>query len=89
MAETDLRESDVALVDAVKVLIELLMKAEIAQPAALDRQFAQQRDAYMADQMPTAAGIVEHLRQFATATGRETSEAGLKTLLRDPPQGSA
>jgi hypothetical protein len=50
-----------------------------------ERIFAQQRDNYIAKEMPNAAVIMEVLRGFAAKPSEQDEEA----LHNKPPQGSA
>ena len=85
----DLRDSEIALMDAIKSLMEILLHANIATPRAFDHIFTNQRDGYLAKQMPRAAAVMELLRQFATSPEREEHRQTLRQLLAEPPQGSA
>ncbi len=85
----NLRDSEIALMDAIKTIAEIIMTAGIAKPAIFDRMFAAQRDGYLAKQMPNAAGVVETLRLFCVDPSREAHRQQLNQILGSPPQGEA
>jgi len=87
--DTELREADIALVDVIKTLMDMMMTAGVATPTALDGVLGQLRDGYMLNQMATAAGIMEHLRRFATDPARGPNREAIRKALEQPPQGSA
>ena len=85
----DLGDAEIALMDAIKSVIEILMTAGIAKPAVFNRLFTHQRDAYLQKEMPTAAAVMEMLRLFAIDPGRAASRDTQRKVLEEPPQGSA
>ena len=86
--EQSLRDSEIAMVDALKLLMEVLVVTGTVKAEVFERVFAQQRDGYIAKEMPNAAVIMEVLRGFAAkpAGGSEGAPAGGQM---DEPQGSA
>ena len=86
--EQSLRDSEIAMVDALKLLMEVLVVTGTVKAEVFERVFAQQRDGYIAKEMPNAAVIMEVLRGFAAKPppGSEGEPAGGQI---DEPQGSA
>jgi hypothetical protein len=78
-----LNDAEIALMDATKSLIEILLAHGIAKPSEFDTIFTYQRDAYVQKSMPNAAAIMEMLRQFSTTRGAE------RAFLNLPSAGSA
>jgi len=91
-----LRDSEIAIVDALKLMMEVLIATDTVKTEVFERIFAQQRDRYISKEMPNAAVIMEVLRGFAAkpTTDAEPTEpdkdvAELKNELDKPHQGSA
>lgn len=87
--DESLTEGEVALMDATKTIIEVLLASGVATPNAFDQMLGHQRDAYLTKRMGKAAGIVEMLRRFSTDPQRAASREQTRQLLREPPEGSA
>ncbi len=85
-----LRDSEIAIVDALKVITDVLVASGAVRSGVFELMFAQQRDGYIAKAMPNAAVIMEVLRGFAARPRKdERTEGGLRAELDKPPQGSA
>jgi hypothetical protein len=84
-----LRDTEIALMDAIKTVMEIIMTAGIAGPSVFDKMFSYQRDAYIQKQMGEAAGVMELLRKFASDPTRAEHREGLRKLLTEEPKGSA
>ena len=85
-----LRDSEVAIVDAIKLIIEALAATGTVKPLVFEHIFAQQRDAYAAKSMPNAAVIMEVLRGFASRPIPVPSgKAAIRAAMEKPPLGSA
>ncbi len=84
-----LTDIEIALMDATKTVLEIIMTAGIAKPPVFDRMFTHQRDEYLQKRMPSAAAVMEMLRHFATNPEREAHRSALRKILAEPPQGSA
>jgi hypothetical protein len=88
MAESDdntLRDSEVALMDAIKTLIEILIAKKITTPAAIAGLFDRQSKEYPKDAMPKAIFVMESLRDFTQDPRRKQAH----DLLDNPTAGSA
>lgn len=85
----DLSDVEIALLDAIKTVMEIIMTTEIAKPIVFARMLGHQRDGYLAKKMPSAAAVMELLRTFAVDPQREAHREALRTILREQPKGSA
>lgn len=83
-----LRDSEIAIVDALKLLMEVLVATGTVKADVFQRLFAHQRDGYIAKEMPNAAVIMEVLRGFAVPKSTEPKREALRKELDKPPQGS-
>lgn len=86
--EEKLRDSEIAIIDALKMLVEIIIAAGIARPDGLQRLFVQQRDLYVSKNMANAAVVMEVLRTFAQPDQKGLTEEQRRAL-EQPPQGSA
>lgn len=84
-----LRDSEIAIVDVLKVMMEILIVTGTVKADVFERIFAQQRDGYIAKEMPNAAVIMEVLRGFAAKPPGGPASDSLTDQLNKPPQGSA
>ena len=84
-----LRDSEIALVDALKLIMEVMVATGTVRASVFEQIFAQQRDSYIAKTMPTAAVIMEVLRGFAAKQPVKPSTPAHRPELDKPPQGSA
>ena len=87
--EQRLRDADYALMDAIKNLIDIILSAGLAKPQLLDEMFQHQIQGYLQRRMPDAVAIAELLRRFATDPQREALRQQIRTVLREPPAGTA
>lgn len=85
----ELRDTEIALMDAIKSILEVIMTAGIAKPELFDRMFSHQRDGYLAKGNGSAAGVMELLRAFVSDPTRAAHREGLRKVLTEPPAGSA
>ena len=83
-----LRDSEIAIVDALKLMMEVLVATNTVKADVFERIFAQQRDGYISKEMPNAAVIMEVLRGFA-AKPEEGNGDTVPNELDKPHQGSA
>lgn len=79
-----LRDSEIALADAIKTIVEVLISKEITTAAALAGLFERQRKQYPIE-MPLAIFVMKSLHDFAADPDR----AKVHEFLRSPPRGSA
>jgi hypothetical protein len=84
-----LRDSEIALMDAIKSVIEIMLTANIAKPQVFNRLFGAQHDEYMRKRMPAAAAIMQLLQNFVNDPKREEHRQRLRQILQEPPKGSA
>ena len=83
-----LRDSEIAIVDALKLMMEVLVATNTVKADVFERIFAQQRDGYISKEMPNAAVIMEVLRGFAAKPDEGNGEP-VPNELDKPHQGSA
>ncbi len=84
-----LRDSEIALVDALKMMMEIMVATGVVKAEVFQRVFAHQRDGYIAKSMPNAAVVMEVLRGFAVRPAADPDKEALRQALEKPPQGSA
>lgn len=84
-----LRDSEIAIIDALKMMMEVLVATGTVKASVFETVFAQQRDGYIAKEMPNAAVIMEVLRGFAAKPVTTTPAAPEHSEMDKPPQGSA
>ena len=84
-----LQDSEIAMVDALKLIMEVLVATGTVKADVFERIFAQQRDGYITKEMPNAAVIMEVLRGFASKPPVSPDRPSLNDQLDKPPQGSA
>jgi hypothetical protein len=83
MDNEKLSDQEIALLDAIKLVLEVIMTAGIAEPIKFDRLFSFQRDAYLQKHMPVAAVVMEMLRQFAADAKCEPQREKLRRILEN------
>ncbi len=86
--ETKLRDSEVALMDAVKVAFDLMMYAGI-KPAQIDKLLASLSAQYPAEEMPRAIWVIEQIREFVNNPQRATYRDQRRLLQEKDAAGSA
>jgi hypothetical protein len=82
--ENTLRDSEVALMDAIKTVIEVFIAKKVTTADALAELFDRRSKAYP-DTMPKAVFVMETLRDFARDPARKSAH----DLLQNPTAGSA
>jgi hypothetical protein len=80
-----LRDSEVALMDTLKLLIEVIIAKGLSRPATIDEALRQQMIQYPPEGMPRAVYIVEQLR----ATLNDPDRKQLRELHGRPSEGNA
>ena len=91
MTENDdgyLRDSEIALMDAIKTAFELMMTAGVT-PAQIDKLLASQSVQYPPAEMPRAIAVIEALRAFVRDPDRSKHRAQVRRIREEPPAGSA
>jgi hypothetical protein len=92
MAENDentLCDSEVALMDAIKTVLEIIIAKKISAPSTLAQIFQLQSKSYPKEQMPKAVFVMESLRDFVNDPERQAQRERAERLSREPPSGSA
>jgi hypothetical protein len=92
MAERDdgmLRDSEVALMDSIKLLLEILIAKGISKPEVLERAFAHQGSQYPPADMPRAIFVTQCLREFLRDSTAQAPRGQMRSLAEKPPAGSA
>ena len=85
-----LRDSEVAIIDALKMIVEIMVAKGIVPAEGFRRLFASQRDGYIRKDMANAAVVMEVLRTFAIAKPpTEAGDENIRRAMDEPPQGSA
>lgn len=92
MAESDentLRNSEVALMDAIKTVLEIIIAKNISAPSTLAQIFQMQSKSYPKELMPKAAFVMESLRDFVSDPERKSQREKAERLSQEPPSRSA
>ena len=84
-----LRDSEIAIVDALKLMMEVLVVTGTVKAEVFEQIYAQQRDGYINKEMPNAAVIMEVLRGFAARPPGTSEDDALRDEMDKPHQGSA
>ena len=84
-----LRNSEVALMDAIRTILEVIVAKGIARPAILDQALEMQSRAYSPQDMPRALFVMRMIRETLTDPERAKYRQSLEQLLKEPPAGSA
>jgi hypothetical protein len=84
-----LRDSEVALMDAIKTVFEVLIAKGISTPDTLASILSKQSEAYPQTEMPKAVFVMESLRDFVNDPKRKELREQLRQMLQTPPKGSA
>lgn len=88
-ADDKLRDTDIAIIDALKMIVEILVARGVITAESVQQIFAHQRDGYIAKEMPNAAVVMEVLRSFAVAPGQTEKRQAVQRALAEPAQGNA
>lgn len=84
-----LRDSEIALVDAIKDLIQLLSLFHPDAPSMLRSAFSYQRTEYEEGDLHGAAQVMEMLGKFVGEPASGTQQTLIRRLLQIAPAGSA
>jgi len=84
----NLRDSEIALMDALKTVFELMLNAGV-KPAQIDKLLASSQEHYSPNVMPRAVLIMDMLRKFVTARSRAEHREQVRRIHEEPPAGSA
>jgi hypothetical protein len=80
-----LRDSEIALMDAISTILEIIVAKGILPPHVLDHALKAQSDQYPVDDMPRAVFIFDELRRLVNDPAR----AQLRRFHNQPSEGSA
>ena len=80
-----LSDVEIALMDSIKSIIEMLAAKKIARPEEFAPIFEYQRDKVLERHQPTSAAVFEQLRVFCLDPERKQ----FRELMTKPPAGSA
>jgi hypothetical protein len=86
--EIKLRDSEVALMDAVKVAFDLMMYAGI-KPAQIDKLLGSLSAQYPSAEMPGAIWVIEQIREFVNNPQRAAYRDQRRLLQEKDAAGSA
>ncbi len=84
-----LSDTEIALVDSIKSILEIMMMQKIAGPVALEKMFANQHQHYADENMLAAASVMRRLRRFVADPQRKAHRENLRILLQEEPEGQA
>ncbi len=84
-----LSDVEIALIDALKTVMEIIMHAHPGAEKYLGRAFASQRDKKLQTAQPDAAAVLELLQQFVADPKRQAARARLAKFLLETPKGQA
>jgi hypothetical protein len=80
-----MRDFEIALMDAIRTICEVLVAKQIVPAEVLAEMFRQQRDRYPREQMPGAVFVMNMILEPLTNPERTAT----RKLEREPPQGQA
>jgi hypothetical protein len=81
--------ADLALADALVLVIDVLTLQGIIKSEGLDSIFGYLEERYRENGLDSSAGMARYLREHLPQPEQTTALARLHTLLRAPAQGSA
>ena len=84
-----LSDVEIALADAVKTILEIIMHAHPGAEKYFARAFGQQRDKKLETAQPDAAAVFEILRQFVADPTRQEAREQLAKFFSEAPMGQA
>jgi hypothetical protein len=83
--EGTMRDFEVALMDAISTICEVLVARRIIRAEVLAEMLRRQRETYPKEEMPGAVFVMDVILEALTDPAR----AEARKLLEDPPEGSA
>ncbi|SRR6266567_7221175 len=84
-----LRDSEVALMDAIKMILEVIVAKGITMPKALEGLLGGQCQSYPQEEMPRAIFVMESLRRFVSDPTRAEHRDQARRIRDELPAGSA
>src|SRR5262249_45518541 len=85
----ELSQTDLALLGALKTIIDIILVSGRAEPRAFDKSFGSLEDAYLKQGDAKASALLRLLRDFANNPERATARELDGILRQTPPAGSA
>jgi hypothetical protein len=85
MSDERLSEGDIACIDAIKTVLEILIARKLMAPEQIADLYRQQANGYMMKRLPVAAAAMMLLVNFLEDEDRNRARA----LLQAPPEGKA
>lgn len=82
-------EGEIALMDAIKTLSEIIMYAIPGTEKYLIRSFQEQAHAKLQSGQPDAAAMFALLHQFVASPERSANREAIRKFLEEPPKGQA
>jgi hypothetical protein len=83
-----LRDSEVALLDAIKTILEIVIAKGILSPQVIDEMLARQSQSYPPE-MPRAVFVMDLIRAFVMDPKRAELREQIRRIQQEPPAGSA
>ena len=84
-----LSEVEVALIDALQTILEVIAHGLPGSEKYLVRSFEHQRNVKMLKKQPNAAALFELLRRFVVDPKRQANREEIRRILQEPPKGQA
>jgi hypothetical protein len=84
-----LRDAEVALMDAIRTILEVIVAKNISSPETLVKALEHQRQAYSPEDMPRARFVMDLLCATLADPARKDFREQLRRILQEPPAGSA
>ena len=81
--------AELALADALILLMKVMSMHGIIKPEAVDIVFSELETRYRGQQLNSAAAMAEYLRQHASGADRDMMLQRLRSLIDEAPEGSA
>jgi hypothetical protein len=85
----ELSQTDLALLGALKTIIDITLGSGLAEPRAFDKSFGSLEEAYLKQGDAKASALLRLLRDFANNPDREKARQIDRVLRVTPPAGSA
>ncbi len=84
-----LRDSEIALMDAIRTILEIIVSKGILAPDIIDKMLAHQSQTYPQDTMPRAVFVMDTIRRTVSDPARAEFREQHRRIREEPPAGSA
>ena len=84
-----LRDSEIALMDAIRTILEIIVSKGILAPEIIDKMLAHQSQVYPEETMPRAVFVMNMIRQALKDPARAELREQHRRIRQEPPAGSA